>query len=68
MKKFLALLLTVCLMVTSVFTGSVYALYDVDVDMDMGMGMDTEEEIADYRIDAPEMLYDLAKKLNAQLE
>ena len=27
-----------------------------------------EEEIADYRIDAPEMLYDLVEKLNAQLE
>ena len=44
MKKFLALLLTFCLMATSVFTGSVYAFDDVDMDM----SMDTEDEIADY--------------------
>ena len=36
MKKFLALLLIVCVLVTSVFSGSVFALDD-DVDMDFGM-------------------------------
>ena len=42
MKKLLALLLTFCLMATSVFAGSVYALND-DVDMDMG------EDSAEYQ-------------------
>lgn len=43
MKKFLSLLLTVCLMATSVFVSSVYAYEDVDVDMGM-----EEEEGANY--------------------
>ena len=44
MKKLLALLLFVCLMATSMFTGSVYALDDVDMDV----GMDTEDGFSDY--------------------
>jgi len=44
MKKLLALLLFVCLMATSMFTGSVYAFDDVDMDV----GMDTEDGFSDY--------------------
>ena len=44
MKKLLSLLLFVCLMATSMFTGSVYALDDVDMDV----GMDTEDGFSDY--------------------
>ena len=40
MKKFLALLLIVCVLATSVFAGSVFALDD-DVDMDFGMDDET---------------------------
>lgn len=46
MKKLLALLLTFCLVATSVFTGSVYALND---DVDMDMGIDDEDVSSLYK-------------------
>ncbi len=54
MKKLLALLLTVCLLATSVFVGSVYALDD-DVDMEMGMDDEDQPVIETKTYTIPEM-------------